>query len=151
MHASLHIHSHDLFCCYICVGFGHIFFAWPVSFKVVKASKMLSESIHRINVSDEVADLRGAQGTRAPHGGPNSFNFMQFLGKFDKFVCWRPPWGVGAPSSGKSWICHCDVEIFYPRIAVTVTAPDRCYCLKQASLTIHTRGRAGKFPVGRSQ
>ena len=22
-------------------------------------------------------------------GGPNSFNFMQFLGKFDKIVCWR--------------------------------------------------------------
>ena len=23
--------------------------------------------------------------------GPNSFNFMQLLGKFLKFVCWRPP------------------------------------------------------------
>ena len=45
--------------------------------------------------------------TRAPPGGPNSFNFMQFLGKFGKIVCWRPPWGVGAPSSGKSWIRHC--------------------------------------------
>ena len=22
---------------------------------------------------------------------PNSFNFMQFLGKFGKIVCWRPP------------------------------------------------------------
>ena len=31
--------------------------------------------------------------TRAPPppGGPNSFNFMQFLGKFGKIVCWRPP------------------------------------------------------------
>ena len=28
--------------------------------------------------------------TRAPRG-PNSFNFMQFLGKFGKIVCWRPP------------------------------------------------------------
>ena len=26
-----------------------------------------------------------------PPGGPNSFNFMQFLGKFGKIVCWRPP------------------------------------------------------------
>ena len=42
-----------------------------------------------------------------PPGGPNSFNFMQFLGKYGKIVCWRPPWGVGAPSSGKSWIRHC--------------------------------------------
>ena len=23
--------------------------------------------------------------------GPNSFNFMQFLGNFGKIVCWRPP------------------------------------------------------------
>ena len=28
--------------------------------------------------------------TRAPPGGPNSFNFMQFLGKFGKIVCWCP-------------------------------------------------------------
>ena len=25
-----------------------------------------------------------------PPGGPNSFNFMPFLGKFGKIVCWRP-------------------------------------------------------------
>ena len=30
---------------------------------------------------------------------------MQFLGNFGKIVCWHP-WGVGAPSSGKSWIHH---------------------------------------------
>ena len=42
----------------------------------------------------------------APPGGPNSFNFMQFLGKFGKIVCWHPPWRVGAPSSGKFWIRH---------------------------------------------
>ena len=28
---------------------------------------------------------------RIPRGGPNSFNFMQFLGKFGKIVCWLPP------------------------------------------------------------
>ena len=43
----------------------------------------------------------------APPQGPNSYNFMQFLGKFGKIVGWRPPWRVGAPSSGKSWIPHC--------------------------------------------
>ena len=53
-----------------------------------------------------VADLRGVRGMRAPWGR-KSFNFVQFLGKFSKIVCWRPPWGVGAPSSGKSWIRHC--------------------------------------------
>ena len=30
---------------------------------------------------------RGARGAR----GPNSFDFMQFSGKFGKIVCWRPP------------------------------------------------------------
>ena len=30
----------------------------------------------------------------------------------------------------------------------TVTAPDHCYRLNQASLTIRTGGRAGEFPVG---
>ena len=51
---------------------------------------------------------------RAPSsGGPNSFNFMQFLGKFGKIICWRP-WGVGAPSSGKSWICHWLYFLFGP-------------------------------------
>ena len=54
-----------------------------------------------------VADLRGGRRGRAPPGGPNSFDFMQFLGNFSKIVCWRPPWGVGTPSSGKSWIRHC--------------------------------------------
>ena len=34
----------------------------------------------------------GLRVTRAPPG-PNSFNFMQFWGKFGKIVCWRPPEG----------------------------------------------------------
>ena len=33
----------------------------------------------------------GGREGRAPPGGPNSFNFMQFLGNFGKIVCWRPP------------------------------------------------------------
>ena len=32
--------------------------------------------------------------------GPNSFNFMQFCGKFAKIVCWHPLWRVGAPTRG---------------------------------------------------
>ena len=31
-----------------------------------------------------------------------------------------------------------------------LTAPDRCYCLNQASLTCN-KGRAGEFPVGEDQ
>ena len=32
----------------------------------------------------------GRKGRAIPPWGPNSFNFMQFLGKFGKIVCWRP-------------------------------------------------------------
>ena len=47
-----------------------------------------------------------------PPGGPNSFNFMQSLGKFDKFVCWRPPPpGELAPpprgNPGSATVSHC--------------------------------------------
>ena len=34
------------------------------------------------------------RGTRARRGGgANSFNFMHFLGKFGKIICWRPHLG----------------------------------------------------------
>ena len=47
-----------------------------------------------------LADLEGARGTRAPPG-PNSFNFMQFLGAFGKIVCWRPlPRELAPPPRG---------------------------------------------------
>ena len=52
-----------------------------------------------------VADLRGREG-RAPPGGPKFFQFHAVFGKIWQIVCWRPTWGVGAPSSGKSWIHH---------------------------------------------
>ena len=54
-----------------------------------------------------VADLRGARGTRAPPVH-NFFIFMQFSGKIGQIIGWHPPpFGVSAPSSGKSWIRHC--------------------------------------------
>ena len=40
--------------------------------------------------SDPVADLRG----------PNSLNFMQFLGKCGKIVCWRPAGELAPPPRG---------------------------------------------------
>ena len=33
-------------------------------------------------------------------GRPNSFNFMQFLGKYGKIVCWRPPGELAPPPRG---------------------------------------------------
>ena len=42
-------------------------------------------------------------GLEDPPTGLNSFNFMQFLGKLGKIVCWRiAPWRVGVLTSSKS-------------------------------------------------
>ena len=57
-----------------------------------------------------VADLHSKILDARPPPGPNSFNFMQFLGKFGKSYVGAPPWRVGAPSSGKSWIRHCHLK-----------------------------------------
>ena len=48
----------------------------------------------------------GSRGGGALPGRPNSFDFMQFSGKFGKIVCWAPPLGRLAPPPppGKSWI-----------------------------------------------
>ena len=35
-----------------------------------------------------------------PPGGPNCFNFMHFLGKFGKIVCWCPPGELAPPPRG---------------------------------------------------
>ena len=69
-----------------------------------------------------VADLRGSRGTRAP-GNPNSFNFMQFLGKFGKIVCWRPP----PPGS---WRTHLKEILDPPLLGITFpTKADGIYPL----------------------
>ena len=59
-----------------------------------------------VNVTLAWAYLRGARDACPP--SPNSFNFMQFLGKFGKIdrMLAPLPWRVGAPISGKSWIRH---------------------------------------------
>ena len=59
-----------------------------------------------------VADLHSKILDAAPPESPNSFNFMQFLGKFGKNRMLAPPWRVGAPSSGKSWIRHCTIYLW---------------------------------------
>ena len=47
-----------------------------------------------ITGSRSVVDLH-SKNLDTPHPSPsaNSFNFMQYLGKFGKIVCWHPPEG----------------------------------------------------------
>ena len=50
-----------------------------------------------------VADPRGTVPVRAPPTAQKFLDFMQFLGKFDKIVCWHPLEGQ-RPSYRESWI-----------------------------------------------
>ena len=51
-----------------------------------------------------------------PPGGPNSFDFMQFFGKFGNFVCWRPPGELAPPprgNPGSATDMECDISRNY--------------------------------------
>ena len=51
-------------------------------------------------------------GTRDAHPqGVQIFQFHAVFGKFWQNRMLAAPWGVGAPSSGKSWIHHCTAQI----------------------------------------
>ena len=52
----------------------------------------------------------GREGRTPPPGRPNSFDFMQFSGKFGVFT---PPLEGSRPPSGKSWIRHCTYSGIY--------------------------------------
>ena len=54
------------------------------------------EPLLRYSVSQNSAVIS----TVTPPGGPNSFNFMQFLGNFGEIVCWRPPGELAPPPRG---------------------------------------------------
>ena len=51
-------------------------------------------------IKQPVADLHSKILDAPPPGGPNSFNFMQFLGNFGEIVCWRPPEELAPPPRG---------------------------------------------------
>ena len=53
----------------------------------------------------------GREGRTPPPGRPNSFDFMQFSGKFGVFT---PPLEGSRPPSGKSWIRHWEAFIPIP-------------------------------------
>ena len=50
--------------------------------------------------TNAVADLHSKILDVCPPPRPNSFNFMQFWGKFDKIVCWPFPGGLAPPPRG---------------------------------------------------
>ena len=63
------------------------------SYKDICTVCTLCPSHHYPSLS--VADPRGA-----PPTDQNILNFMEFLGKSGKFVCWSPPGGLAPPSAG---------------------------------------------------
>ena len=74
------------------------------------AVEVLSNQEHRLRLVHTSAITSG--GSKGGHEGcprgPNSFNFMQFLGKFGKIICWRPP-------SPEGWCPHLG-EILDPQM-----------------------------------
>ena len=65
-----------------------------VSFLQIHFNKIHFNKIDLHPFHTPLADPRGAPGTRAPPGGPNSFIFMQFSAKMWKIIAIL---GVGAP------------------------------------------------------
>ena len=60
-----------------------------IMYSCMNVTDFISNTLVRVYYA--VADLHSKILDARPPGGPNSFNFMQFLGKFGKIVCWRPP------------------------------------------------------------
>ena len=61
---------------------------------------------------------------------------MQFSKKIGQIIGWRPPFGVGAPPSGKSWIRHCLCHAYITdRVRSTMVR----YCFHRC-LSVHTWG-----------
>ena len=61
-----------------------------------------------------LADLGGRTRRAPPLTARNFLNFMQFFGKFDNFVCWRPPPGRLVPPSTGNPGSAPDMECPYP-------------------------------------
>ena len=69
-----------------------------------------SQQIKDTSQCNAVADLRGREGRAPPPWGSKFFQFHAVFGKIWQIrMLASPPWGVGAPSSGKSCIRHCNV------------------------------------------
>ena len=77
------------------------------------------------------------------------------LKKFKKISSVGERWSIEDFSFTYSQAAASDLQIFTfdtswcTYTEENVTAPDRCYCLNQASLT-RNKGRAGEFPVGKT-
>ena len=50
--------------------------------------------------NDNSGGSKGGARDACPPPRPNSFNFMQFLGRFGRIVCWPPPGELAPPPRG---------------------------------------------------
>ena len=79
-------------------------------FLVSSAANRHSILVSVVFFTDSIGTSGGSKGGRKgrapPPLDPIFFIFMQFSEKNGQIIGWRPPFGVGAPPSGKSWIRH---------------------------------------------
>ena len=87
-----------------------------------------------------LAELRGRQG-RAPRS-----KFFHFWAKLAKIIVGAPTFMVGAPSSGKSWIRHCQYRLLPTISILSIHIPrflsvHRCVgrCDSSINITVHFR------------
>ena len=96
----------------------------------------LTQKLNRNGLSFiPVADLHSKILDARPPGGPNSFNFMQFLGIFGKIVCWRPPGELAPPPRGN------------PRSA---TAYDLLICVEPEELCLLNSSASSRNSVNKN-
>ena len=79
----------------------------PTSFQSAKNHPTLKKMTYIVTELIIGGSRGGVRDARPPPGRPNSFDFMQFSGKFGVFT---PPLEGSRPPSGKSWIRHCSLH-----------------------------------------
>ena len=86
---------------------------------------------------NQICCSRGSKGFAKNAPSPRGlifFYFKQFLGKFVKLVCSRPPPpGLAPPNSGKSWICHYVERLVGHLATVSVRKSMSYYDIKMTS------------------
>ena len=112
-----------------------------LTFNFIVRTRMHSSRIRTVHCSSRVPSPGGST---QKANTPSPWTESQTLGKT------LPCHNYVADGDKFLRITKFQIYIVEHRKKHSVTAPDRCYCLNQASLT-RDKGRAGEFPVGEDQ
>ena len=80
--------------------------SYSTMYRIHKTDLVLLRSRGKVHEIIYSGGSKGGHEGCTPPLAQNFFIFMQFSGKIGQIIGWCPPFGVSAPSSGKSWIRH---------------------------------------------